>query len=106
MTVTCPCCGAPMADGVAVKALTAIRLGYVQATVLRALVDAFPGHAQSDRIIHAAYGGTDDDAPMDARRAIREAVKDLRKALPAHGWRVSASRRGPVPGAWRLERMP
>jgi len=104
---TCPCCGAALpVDAVALTALRYLRLGFVQTTVLRALIDAYPKPVTSDTLFHAVYGGTGDEGPMNPRRAVREAVKELRKTMADYGWRVTTSRRGPVPGSWRIERLP
>jgi hypothetical protein len=84
-------------------ALAHLRLGYVQTTVLRALVQAYPARAGSDALAKAVYDGAVHDLPLNLRATVRQAVKSLRVVLPVHGWTVSLSERGPLPGAWRLE---
>ena len=105
MTHTCPCCGAPInAEAVPVKALAHVRLGHVQGAVLRIMIAAFPEKVQSERLQNAVYGAAD-DAPENTSQGIKWAVSELRKSLRPYGWTVSKSERGPILGAWRLERL-
>lgn len=105
MTVTCPCCGAPMnADAAAVKSLEHVKASPTERVLLRTLIDRYPRAISRDALTTCLFSGA--DAPESDFRQMQVYAARVRKLLAPHGWTISGSKGGRGnTGLYRLERL-
>lgn len=82
----CPLCWNDITEAVAeVERLKLLPLGWLQAAILRELVDCWPRAKPSDDLAYAIYQG---DEPKDVGVVFSVTLMKLRKALNPLGWTI------------------
>ncbi len=104
MTMTCPCCGAPMSlDATSASSLKSIPLPRVRQCIVRALADNPLGQT-TWQLIDAIWEGR--NMPALADRTLSVHMRYVRRAVQPFGWQIVSTRQGSSPGVYRLERLP
>lgn len=91
MTHVCPCCGAQVANPIAVGGI-ARDLPPVQAAILRALAANFGSFTPTARIAQIVWDRDPTGGPDGTRVSICQAVKRMKPKLREHGFIVEAEK--------------
>jgi DNA-binding response OmpR family regulator len=107
MTLSCPCCSAPLDRPSRETVIAALGLTRRERLVFELLWDAAPRPLTSRDIAEAIYGGREDGGPLSFEGIIRVFVFRLRTKLKGTGFSVIAGGDGrPIGYRLRIEDEP
>jgi hypothetical protein len=103
--ITCPCCGQTIETRAPIDALKTVSMGFVPATVVGMLIDAYPRGVTAEFLISEIYRGSRE--PETAMDALRVQLSRIRDRFAQHGWTVSRGKPGRGnTSLYRLEELP
>ena len=102
MSVECPCCGQQIAKTLTKEQLRFMRFGFVQTTLLNALIEAYPNYISKLQAIDLIYPY---DAPLNAATGLSVIKKKLSAKLAPTGWEIHSYHDGRTGARYCLRKV-
>lgn len=103
MTIHCPTCGHETSQRSPIEGLYSAPInGPVQKAIVSALVDAYPRHVETQRLIDIVYADDPDGGPSAAQASISRTIMRVRLKIEEYGWTIPLACRGPGSSGYRL----
>lgn len=96
MTMHCPTCGHETSQRAPIEGLSSAPIsGAVRRAIIEVLVDAYPGHVETQRLIDIVYADDPDGGPTSAQSTISKHIMKVRAKIEEYGWTIPFATRGP-----------